>query len=250
LRLNDTPRTPHLHPQLTTGSLMTILAIVPARGGSKSIPGKNLRIAAGKPLIVWSIEQALAATLVDRVLVSTDNPEIAQVARRAGAEAPFLRPGELATDTAPTEPVLLHALDWLAAQSGYSPTAVLLLQPTCPVRRTGTLDRAIRQFIDRGADSLLSVREIHPFLWRGEQSPKASYDFMNRPRRQDVASADRLFEETGSIYITKTSLLRRTGNRLGGEIALFRMDGDESWDIDVEADLSVVDALLSKETRV
>jgi CMP-N,N'-diacetyllegionaminic acid synthase len=226
---------------------MSFLSIIPARGGSKSIPRKNLRVVAGKPLIVWSIEQALAAKLVDRVVVSTDDTEIADIAMRAGAEVPFLRPAELATDTAPTEPVLLHALDWLEKNDAYHPKAVLLLQPTCPVRKVGTLDRALRLFDDQEADSLVGAREIHPFLWRGVQSPKASYDFMNRPRRQEVVESDRLFEETGSIYITKTELLRCTGNRLGGKIALFCMDGDESWDVDVEADLRVVDALLAKE---
>jgi CMP-N,N'-diacetyllegionaminic acid synthase len=226
---------------------MSFLSIIPARGGSKSIPRKNLRIVAGKPLIVWSIEQARAANLLDRVVVSTDDEEIANVARGAGAEVPFLRPADLATDTAPTEPVLLHALDWLEKNDDYRPEAVLLLQPTCPVRKPGTLDRALKLFDDRKADSLVGAREIHPFLWRGIESPEASYDFMNRPRRQEVAEADQLFEETGSIYITRTEFLRRTGNRLGGKIALFRMDGDESWDVDVEADLRVVDALLSME---
>jgi CMP-N,N'-diacetyllegionaminic acid synthase len=226
---------------------MSFLCIIPARGGSKSIPRKNLRVVAGKPLIVWSIEQALAAKLLHRVVVSTDDAEIADIARHAGAEVPFMRPAELATDTAPTEPVLLHALDWLEKYDAYRPEGVLLLQPTCPVRKAGTLDRALRLFDDQKADSLVGAREIHPFLWRGVESPKASYDFMNRPRRQEVAESDRLFEETGSIYITRTELLRRTGNRLGGKIALFCMDGDESWDVDVEADLKVVDVLLSKE---
>jgi CMP-N,N'-diacetyllegionaminic acid synthase len=226
---------------------MSFLAIIPARGGSKSIPRKNLRVVAGKPLIVWSIEQALAANLLDRVVVSTDDAEIAEVASRAGAEVPFLRPAELATDTAPTEPVLLHALNWLEKYDAYCPEGVLLLQPTCPVRSDGTINRALQLFIERKADSLVGVREIHPFLWRGVDFPKASYDFMNRPRRQDVADADQTFEETGSIYITRTEFLRRTGNRLGGKIALFCMGGDESWDVDVEADLRVVDALLSKD---
>ena len=226
---------------------MSFLVIIPARGGSKSIPRKNLRVVAGKPLIVWSIEQAVDAKLVDRVVVSTDDEEIAEVARRAGAQVPFLRPAELATDTAPTEPVMLHALDWLEQHDGYRPEGVVLLQPTCPVRRPGTVDGAIQRLIERTADSLVGVREIHPFLWQGIESPKASYDFMNRPRRQDVAEADQTFEETGAMYITRTEFLRRSRNRLGGKIALFCMGGDESWDVDAEADLIVVDALLSKE---
>jgi len=221
------------------------LCIIPARGGSKSLPGKNLRVVAGKPLLVWSIEQALAS-IADRVVVSTDSPEIASVAKDAGAEVPFIRPAELATDTAATEPVLLHALEELERNGGYRPEAVVLLQPTCPIRKMGTVDRAIRHFSETGADSLVGVREIHPFLWENIHNPKALYDFVNRPRRQDVASEKRLFEETGAMYITRETFLRQSRNRLGGKIAIFPMDATESWDIDTESDLLVVDALLSR----
>ena len=225
------------------------LCIIPARGGSKGIPRKNLRMIAGKPLVVWSIEQALASSMVDRVVVSTDSPEIADVAARHGAEVPFLRPAELATDSAPTEPAMLHAVRHLQETDDYTPRSVLLLQPTCPIRKRGSIDRALRQFLDDGVESMVSVREIHPFLWRNEKAPHASYDIMNRPRRQDVSVAERLFEETGSIYITDTDLLLRTGNRLGGRIALFEMDAEESWDVDSESDLVVVDILLQRLTR-
>lgn len=225
--------------------MTSYLCIIPARGGSKSIPGKNLRVVAGKPLLAWSIEQALAS-IADKVVVSTDSAEIAAVAKDAGAEVPFMRPAELATDTAATEPVLLHALDELERNSGYRPEAVVLLQPTCPIRKAGTVDRAIRHFAENRADSLVGAREIHPFLWEDIDNPKALYDFMNRPRRQDVPPEKRIFEETGAMYITRTGFLRRTGNRLGGKIAIFPMDAEESWDIDAESDLMVVDALLSR----
>ena len=225
--------------------MTSYLCIVPARLGSKSIPRKNLRPVAGKPLLVWSIEQGLAS-VADKVVVSTDSVEIAAVARQAGAEVPFMRPAELATDTAATEPVLLHVLEELERRQGYRPESVVLLQPTCPIRKPGTIDRAIRHLAETGADSLVGVREIHPFLWEGIDHPRAFYDFMNRPRRQDVPPAKRLFEETGAMYITRTDLLRRSGNRLGGKIAVFLMEAEESWDIDGESDLKVVDALLSR----
>src|SRR5690349_19074776 len=106
---------------------MTTLCIIPARGGSKSVPKKNLAVVAGKPLIAWTIEQALGSRALDRVIVSTDSEEIAEVARAFGAEVPFLRPAELATDTAPTEPTLIHAVNYLAHTQDYRPAAVMLL---------------------------------------------------------------------------------------------------------------------------
>jgi CMP-N,N'-diacetyllegionaminic acid synthase len=223
---------------------MSKLCIIPARGGSRGVPRKNLRVVANKPLIAWTIHQALAALMIDRVVVSTDDAEIADVARCYGAEVPFLRPAELATDTAPTEPVLIHAVDALQQSEGYRPQAIVLLQPTCPIRRAGSIDRAIALFDEEQSDSLLSVREIHPFLWHNEAEPQAHYDISNRPRRQDVAAADRLFEETGSIYITNVELLLSTKNRLGGKVTLFAMHADESWDIDTESDFAVAEALL------
>jgi CMP-N,N'-diacetyllegionaminic acid synthase len=225
---------------------MKALCIIPARGGSKSLPKKNLAVVADKPLIAWSIEQALACQLLDRVVVSTDSAEIAEVARRCGAEVPFLRPAELATDTAPTEPALIHALNHLADSHGYRPDVVMLLQPTCPVRKPQSLSRALEHMTALRADSLVAVREIHPFLWQDQSAPRALYDFLHRPRRQDVPNDARLYEETGSIYITKTDLLLRTGNRLGGTIALYVMDAEESWDIDSVADMAVAEALLTR----
>jgi CMP-N,N'-diacetyllegionaminic acid synthase len=230
-----------------TASDFDIIAIIPARGGSKGVPGKNLRSVAGKPLIAWTIEQARASSSLARVVVSTDNEEIAEAALRSGAEVPFVRPAELATDTAATEPALIHALDWLEKNEGYRPTLVMLLQPTCPVRKAGSINRAVKHFSDENANSLLSVREIHPFLWRNQTRPNALYDFSQRPRRQDVPEAERLFEETGSIYIMEAQRLRDTCNRLGGQIALFPMEAEESWDVDTEADLSVVEALLGRQ---
>jgi CMP-N,N'-diacetyllegionaminic acid synthase len=230
-----------------TTAASDIIAIIPARGGSKGIPGKNLRPVAGKPLIAWTIEQARASSSLTRVVVSTDSEEIAEAALRSGAEVPFLRPAELATDTAATEPVLIHALERLEQDEGYKPMLVMLLQPTCPVRKPGSINRAVGHFNDEHANSLLSVREVHPFLWRNQTAPAALYNFRQRPRRQDVPETERLFEETGSIYIMEAQRLRDTGNRLGGQITLFPMQADESWDVDTEADLSIVEAILERQ---
>src|SRR4051794_14646197 len=120
------------------------LVVIPARGGSKGIPGKNLRNLGGKPLVAWSIEQALAASAPLRVVISTDSEEIASVARDYGAEVPYLRPAELATDESPTEPTLLHALENTPDAADIA--AVMLLQPTSPLRRSGSIDLALELF--------------------------------------------------------------------------------------------------------
>lgn len=226
---------------------MEYLAIIPARGGSKGIARKNLRELHGKPLIEWSIRSALQSARVGRVVVSTDDAEIADVARRAGADVPFRRPAELALDSTPTEPVMLHALDELE-KSGYRPDGIVLLQPTSPVRRKGTIDAAIVLLEETGADSVVGVCENHHFFWRNRNAPEALYDFRHRPRRQDIPAAARWYRENGSVYVTRTPLLRRERNRLGGRIAMYVMSEEESWEIDSEADLRIVEALMAEVT--
>lgn len=219
---------------------MNILCVIPVRGGSKGIPRKNIRDLAGKPLVSWTIEQALAADCRLDVLVSTDDREIAEVALQAGADVPFLRPEELARDETATEPVVQHAIEYRTAQ-GREPDAVMLLQATSPIRHPGTLDRAVAQFLDSRVDSLVGVVPQTPFLWTAGDPPKAQYAVDRRPRRQDLAEEDYRYRETGSLYLTRTEIYRKFSNRLGGRIGLFVMEEAEGVDIDTELDFTTVE---------
>ncbi|MEM6325525.1 MAG: acylneuraminate cytidylyltransferase [Bacteroidota bacterium] len=220
-----------------------MLAIIPARGGSKGIPRKNVLPFAGRPLLAHSIRHASQSTSVTRVVVSTDDTEIAAVADAEGAEVVW-RPEDISGDTASSESALLHALDTLREMNGYEPDLVVFLQATSPVRRPDDVQLAIETLIAEEADSLLSVSLVHGFVWRMEaDGPRSlSYDHRNRPRRQD-APVDVV--ENGSIYVFKPDVLRREGNRLGGRVAVYRQDPLDSFQIDEPGDFSLLEALHS-----
>lgn len=221
-----------------------MLAIIPARAGSKGLPGKNLRPLCGKPLIVWSIEHALGTRGISDTIVSTDCPKIAQISHASGADVPFIRPKNLASDSAPTEPVMLHALAEME-KAGRHYDVIALLQPTSPFRYIDMTDRALVQLQDEGADSLLSVTESHAFSWRNHPV-RADYDYRKRPRRQDIAPAARQYRETGSIYLTKTDVLLSGQNRLGGKITLFETPQKYSYEIDNLADFRLIETLMNE----
>ncbi len=162
------------------------IAIIPVRGGSKGIPGKNLLPILGKPLVVHSIEQARSVARIDEVLVSTDSEAIANVARMAGATI-VVRPAELATDTAPSESALLHALDDFKTRRGSDPDAVVFLQATSPIRQPGEIDAALETMEREHADSLLSVCRLNGFVWKRHTSKlEPTYDHLHRPRRKSL----------------------------------------------------------------
>ena len=223
---------------------MNCLAIIPARGGSKGIPRKNITPVGGRPLLAWSIEHAKATPEITRIVVSTDDPAIARVAQECGAEV-VVRPAELGGDTATSESALLHVLDTLRDAEDYEPDLVVFLQATSPLRRPGEISRAVRTLLDEEADSLFSAMPVHGFVWRRERGERVwrsfSYDHRNRQRRQDAPED---VVENGSIYVFRPWVLRREGNRLGGRIAVHRMDPVDSFQVDEPADLTLVEALL------
>lgn len=214
---------------------MTTVAIIPARGKSKTLTRKNLRMLDGRPLIAHTIEAALAASLVDHVVVSTDDDGIARVAVSAGAEVPFRRPDQLATDTAPTVDVVIHAVEELE-RSSVAVKDVVTLQPTSPFRDGRMIDEAISLMHRTGADSAVSVALLAlPVSVLGylENTSFVTLAHFDDPRRQAVPPACRL---TGGIYVTTRELLL-SGRLVGDRPAALVISGDAVLDIDTRADL-------------
>ncbi len=219
-------------------------AIIPARGGSKGVPRKNLKPFRGKPLLVHSIEYAQQAQGVHAVFVSTEDGEIASVAAAAGARI-IERPQALAGDTATTESAIVHALEvW--GEDGETPDRIVLLQATSPLRPAGSLDQALEIFQRESLDSLLSISPTHRFFWRlGPEGPVPEYDYQNRPRRQDMQPEDIRYVENGSLYIFTTQHFQKTGNRLGGKIGKVIFPEEYSHEIDSEADFRYQEILAT-----
>ncbi|HKW59008.1 MAG TPA: acylneuraminate cytidylyltransferase family protein [Candidatus Dormibacteraeota bacterium] len=222
------------------------LALVVARGGSKSIPRKNLALLAGKPLIAWTIEAAASCRTQLRVVVSTDDDEIARVAARCGAEVPFMRPAALAEDATPTTPVVRHALDTLAALNGYAPERVLLLQPTSPLRTAADVDAAVALFDERDANAVVSVGPAadHPDLLRRvsdhgvleEYSPHSS-----ATRRQEL---EQIYALNGAIYLARRDSLLARDSFYAERTYAYVMPPERSIDVDDPWDLHLCDLIL------
>lgn len=227
---------------------MSTIAFIPARGGSKGVPKKNIKVLLGKPLIAWSIEQALDSKLIDRVIVSTDCPEIAKIAMEYGAEVPYMRPESLSNDTATTESAMLHCCEYLTERNEL-PELFILVQCTSPIRSKESFDLAITDFRNKNLDSMLTVSESHRFTWKNTSYPEASYEYKNRPRRQDIKPEDQDYLETGSFYITKTQALVESKNRLTGKIGMFITPENESYEIDNHTDFIICEELMKIESN-
>lgn len=206
-----------------------VTAIIPARAGSKGIPNKNIIDFCGKPLIAWSIEQAIQSDYVEDIYVSTDGKEIAEISEQYGAKI-IWRPSNLASDTASSESAVLHAIGEI--EKRHIVKSVLFLQPTSPIRLSIDIDNAVRIFLNKSYDSLFSMCFLEDLcIWKKTQNmiQSLTYDYQNRGRRQD---REPLLLENGSIYVFKTEILKTYNNRLGGKIGVYEMPFDRSYEID------------------
>jgi CMP-N,N'-diacetyllegionaminic acid synthase len=230
-----------------------IVAIVPARGGSKTVPRKNIKDLCGKPMIAYAFEEARRSRFVERIVVSTDDPEIADVARKWGAEVPFLRPDSLSGDAVTDLPVFQHALTWLEEKGGYVPELVVHLRPTAPLRRAEHIDLGIRLLIEGDYDAVRSVTRAgqHPYkMWRLDEGRLSPYihgemaipDAYNMPRQ----SLPQALVQNGSVDVawrkTVMELGSMTGNRIGG----FEMGEEESVNVDSMTDFVLAEILMKQ----
>ena len=218
------------------------MAVIPARGGSKGVPGKNLLNICGKPLIVWSVLQAKAAEHVDSVWVSSDSPEILSVAEQHGAGG-IERPEELSGDDASSESAWLHSLEYLE-NLGVDVDLIIGMQATSPIRESTDIDLAVDAVRKEELDSLLTVVEVQDyFTWRiGASGPEAvNYDYGSRRPRQLLETR---YLENGSFYIFSPGALRRFENRLGGRIGFHLMERYKMFQIDNFGDAELVEAIM------
>lgn len=222
---------------------MTSVAIIPARGGSKGIPRKNLIDLCGKPLLAWSILQARGASEIDSVWVTSDDDEVLAVAEHYGAR-PIRRPAEISGDTASSESAWLHALNVIEAEGG-AVDLVVAMQATSPLRESSDLDGGLRKLREMNYDSLLSVAEVEDFfIWRlgvDGEAESVNYDYRNRKRRQMI---EKRYLENGSFYVFRPQILRHDNNRLGGRIGVFTMSRHKMFQIDNPEDVHLCAAIM------
>lgn len=230
-----------------------ILGLIPARGGSKGVPRKNIRSLCGKPLIAHTIEAALRANSLSRIIVSTDDPEIAEVARRAGAEVPFLRPACFATDTASSLSVLKHAIDWLRTEENWCPEALAVLAPTSPLRSSEHIDGTIDLFFASGTDSAVTITSVqdHPYFVYSRTGDGQMHELLPIPdkpmRRQELPS---FFTHTQAVVISRCSYLNRCQDPDPSinfqSLVGYEVNRDVALDIDTPDDFVRAEMLLEK----
>lgn len=227
---------------------MKVLGLIPARGGSKGVPRKNIKLLNGKPLLAYTAESALNSKFLSKIVLSTEDAEIAEVGKSLGLEVPCLRPAELAADTTPTFSVLIHIVDYLK-KLGERFDSICLLQPTNPLRRTEDIDNCIEMMEKSGADSVISVLKVpHEYnpkwvYWQNESGEMVLSTGDSEPisRRQDLPTA---FHRDGSIYLTKTDVLQNYGNLYGKKVVGYEISKENYINIDLPEDWDLAEILV------
>ena len=237
-----------------------ILAIIPARGGSKGVPRKNIKPLLGKPLVCWTIEEAKKSKLLTRIIVSTDNKEIAHVAKKSGAEVPFMRPKKISGDFATDIEFLEHALNWLKRKEGYEPEIVLRLSPTSPLKTAKDIDKGITTLINSPhADAARPIIEspYHPYkMWKikgGENFiepflPK-TFTGMDEPYNSPRQLLPKAYIQTGSMDVMRLATIRNLKSTSGKKLVYFFTKPESSVDIDRPIDFDIVELLLKKRLK-
>jgi CMP-N,N'-diacetyllegionaminic acid synthase len=228
---------------------MRYLGLITARQNSKRLPGKNLKPLCGKPLLAYTIQAALASSRLDRVVVSTDGEEIASVARQCGAEVPFRRPKELATDDARSVDVMIHALSWFQQHENLAPDALVLLQPTCPLRTGTHIDEAIALYEAHEADCVVAVSEpkLHPFWTKtmdpaGLLTPFLQVDLSHYHQKQ---SLPQLWASNSSIYVLRRESFLARKEIYGGRTFGYVMPDSAALDIDTPWEFHLAELIIA-----
>lgn len=226
-----------------------ILALIPARGGSKGLPGKNILPFHGKPLIAWTILQALAGKYLDKVLVSTDDEKIATISRKYGACVPFLRPKKLATSKSNMIDVVLHSLNFLA-QRGEDYDMVILLQPTSPLRTSKDIDKAIELFFEKKASSVISVcpSEHHPW-WSVSLRQNSKIEKFLGNAHKNRQELPRFYRLNGAIYLNGVSSFKKERIFIGKNTYAYVMPAERSVDIDSRIDFDFAAFIKAKQNK-
>ncbi|OGM93713.1 MAG: hypothetical protein A3J67_00445 [Parcubacteria group bacterium RIFCSPHIGHO2_02_FULL_48_10b] len=236
---------------------MKVLGIIPARGGSKGVPRKNIRNLCGNPLIAWTIEEAKKSKLLTRIIVTTEDSEIAKVARAYGAEIPFMRPKELAADLSTDMDFLTHALDWLRDKEGYEPDIVVTLRVTAPLKTAAHIDEGIQKLIDNpDADAARPIHESpkHPYkMWKISEDETHLEEFLSKsftgfdePHNLPRQLFPKVYVHTGAMDIMRRRTIQELKSTSGNKLAYFFMDPKDSVNIDSEMDFQMAEFLMSK----
>ncbi len=229
---------------------MEVVAFIFARGGSKGLPGKNIRLLGGRPLIAWSIQHALEVKRISRVIVSTDSLEIAEIAREYGAEVPFMRPPELATDEAPEWLAWRHAIDYLDKSTGGMPEIIVSVPTTSPLRSSFDIERCLDEFQKNESDIVITVTEAHrsPYFNMVRNNPDGSVVLVNTPlekgisRRQD---APVVYDMTTVCYVASPDFIMNKDSIFEGCVKAVHVPPERAIDIDTLLDFQIAEILLS-----
>ena len=222
-----------------------VYAIIPSRGGSKGVLKKNIKELNGIPLINYSIEHAISSVYIDNIIITTDCEDTKKTVIESFPNSNKIiiikRPSELATDQATTESAIEHVIN---SKTFKKETIFILLQPTSPLRPKNALNKILEKFINHNYDSLLTLSPIHPLTWKiSDNNIECMYDYLNRPRRQDIAPKDYIYDENGSVYVFSIENFKKTHNRLGGKIGYFIFSEEYGKQIDTYVDFNILETI-------